>query len=50
VADAPLGTLSVQNPHATQGVSTETFTVATFHDNNLLAPTSDFTAVIHWGA
>jgi hypothetical protein len=49
VADAPLGSLSVQNPHATVGHSTGTFTVATFHDNNLVAPTSDFTAVIHWG-
>jgi hypothetical protein len=49
VADAALGNLSVQNPHATAGHSTGTFTVATFHDNNLLEPTSDFTAVIHWG-
>jgi PKD repeat protein len=49
VADARLGSLGVQNPHATHGVSTGTFTVATFHDNNLLAPASDFTAVIHWG-
>jgi hypothetical protein len=41
--------MSVQNPHATAGQSTGTFTVATFHDNNLVAPTRDFTAVIHWG-
>jgi hypothetical protein len=49
VADAPLGTLSVHNPHATHGHDTGTFTVATFHDNNLAAPKSDFMAVIHWG-
>ena len=23
--------------------------MATFHDNNLVAPTTDFMAVIHWG-
>jgi hypothetical protein len=49
VADARLTNLRVQNPHATHGVDTGTFTVATFHDNNLQAPTTDFTAVIHWG-
>jgi hypothetical protein len=49
VADARLGSLSVKNPNATAGHDTGTFTVATFHDNNLAAPTSDFTAVIHWG-
>jgi ELWxxDGT repeat protein len=49
VADAALASLSVQNPHATAGQDTGTFTVATFHDNNLAAPASDFTAVIHWG-
>ncbi len=31
VADAPLGGLSIHNPNATAGVSTGTFTVATFH-------------------
>jgi hypothetical protein len=49
VADAALASLSVQNPHATAGHGTGTFTVATFHDNNLAAPTTDFTAVITWG-
>jgi ELWxxDGT repeat protein len=49
VADARLTSLSVQNPHATAGRDTGTFTVATFHDNNLFAPTTDFTAIINWG-
>jgi PKD repeat protein len=49
VADARLTNLGVQNPHATAGTDTGTFTVATFHDNNLFAPATDFTAVIHWG-
>jgi hypothetical protein len=49
VADAALANLQVQSPHATAGHDTGTFTVATFHDQNLGAPTSDFTAVIHWG-
>jgi hypothetical protein len=49
VADAVLNNLGVHNPHATAGKDTGTFTVATFHDNNLLAPTSDFTAVVNWG-
>jgi hypothetical protein len=49
VADAALGSLILNNPHATAGQDTGTFTVATFHDNNVAAPTADFTAVVHWG-
>ncbi len=49
VADAALSGLSIHNPNATAGVSTGTFTVATFHDANTAAPTADFTAAIAWG-
>jgi hypothetical protein len=49
VADARLFNLSVSNPHATEGHSTGTFTVASFADTNIPAPTSDFTAVVNWG-
>jgi ELWxxDGT repeat protein len=49
VADAPLSQLKLQNPHASAGVSTGTFTVATFTDRNLSAPVADFTATIAWG-
>jgi hypothetical protein len=49
VADEPLVNLSVKDPHATAGKDTGPFIVATFHDDNALAPTSGFTAVVHWG-
>jgi ELWxxDGT repeat protein len=49
VADAPLSSLTIANPGATEGISTGTFTVATFTDANTAAPLSDFTAVIAWG-
>jgi hypothetical protein len=49
VADARLSNLGVANPDATAGHSTGTFTVATFHDLNLTAPSTDFTAVVQWG-
>jgi hypothetical protein len=49
VADAPLGNLAVVNPGATEGIGTGNVEVATFHDANLHAPTSDFTAVVRWG-
>jgi ELWxxDGT repeat protein len=49
VADAPLGSLSVKNPNARAGADTGTFTVATFHDANVVAPTGDFTATVNWG-
>jgi hypothetical protein len=49
VADAPLGSLKINDPKATEGSGPGTFTVATFHDNNLSAPASDFTATVSWG-
>jgi hypothetical protein len=49
VSDAALSNLVFNNPNATAGTSTGTFTVATFHDANLNAPASDFTATITWG-
>jgi hypothetical protein len=49
VADARLTRLALQNPHARAGIDTGTFTVATFHDANLLAPATDFTATVSWG-
>jgi hypothetical protein len=48
VADAPLATLWVQDPHAAAGQSTGTYTVATFTDLNPGAPAGDFTATIAW--
>ncbi len=48
VADAPLS-VSVQVPPATEGVDPGNVRVATFHDTNVKAPISDFTAVIRWG-
>jgi hypothetical protein len=49
VADAALRGLSLTNPNSEAGQDTGTYTVATFHDANLAAPTADFTAVIQWG-
>jgi hypothetical protein len=49
VADAPLGSLSVVSPGATEGIGTGTVTVATFSDANTGAPAKDFTAAIAWG-
>jgi hypothetical protein len=49
VADAPLAGLKVQDPHATAGQNTGTYTVATFSDLNAGAPVGDFTASITWG-
>jgi hypothetical protein len=51
VADAPLTVTAVSKPgsNLTEGVSTGTFTVATFTDANTGAPLTDFTAVITWG-
>jgi hypothetical protein len=49
VADASLTGLKMQNPHATAGQNTGTFTVATFSDLNPGAPVSDFTATVSWG-
>src|SRR5262249_18411295 len=44
VADAPLTTLQLTPPSPTEGLSTGTVTVATFHDTNPNADASDFTA------
>jgi hypothetical protein len=49
VADARLNNLTLPNPNATAGHGTGTFTVATFHDLNVFAPATDFTAVVQWG-
>jgi hypothetical protein len=49
VADAPLSPLIIANPGATEGVSTGTFTLATFSDANTSAASTDFTAIIRWG-
>jgi hypothetical protein len=51
VADAPVTVTAVNTPPAspTEGISTGTFTVATFSDANTGAPVSDFTAVVAWG-
>jgi hypothetical protein len=49
VSDAPLSNLGVQDPHATAGQNTGTYTVATFSDLNAAAPVGDFTATITWG-
>jgi hypothetical protein len=49
VGDASLGKLAINNPNATAGTSTGTFTMATFHDAYTGAPLSDFTAAIKWG-
>jgi hypothetical protein len=49
VADAALSSLSVKDPNAKAGQDTGTYTVATFHDANLAAPTADFTAAVNWG-
>jgi PKD repeat protein len=49
VADAPLSNLSLTDPGAHAGQDTGNFTVATFHDGNGAAPTTDFTAVVQWG-
>jgi hypothetical protein len=49
VADDALSGLKVNNPGATVGTNTGTFTVATFNDANTNAPASDFTATIGWG-
>jgi hypothetical protein len=49
VADAPLSSLTLTDPNAHAGQDTGTFTVATFHDGNAAAPTTDFTAVVQWG-
>jgi hypothetical protein len=50
VADAPLTITGPNAPfEAIQGVSTGTFTVATFTDGNTGAPLTDFTAVVNWG-
>jgi hypothetical protein len=49
ITDAALSNLVINNPNATAGTNTGTFTVATFNDANTGAPTSDFTATIGWG-
>jgi PKD repeat protein len=49
VADAALTGLGLQNPHAIEGLSTGTVTVATFTDTNAAALATDFTAAISWG-
>src|SRR5262249_20545503 len=49
VADAPLGALSIHNPHATEGVGFSGFAVTTFRDGNAAAPATDFTATVTWG-
>jgi hypothetical protein len=49
VADAPLTSLALKNPNARAGQDTGTYTVATFHDRNVFAPATDFTAVVQWG-
>jgi hypothetical protein len=49
VADAALTRLGVAQPLPTEGTGMAPYTVATFHDNNLGAPASDFTATILWG-
>ncbi len=50
VADAPLTLTAVNTPtSAGIGVSTGTFTVATFTDANTGAPITDFTAIVNWG-
>ncbi len=51
VADASLTMTVVNAPPVlpTEGISTGPFTVATFTDGNLLAPLTDFTAIIQWG-
>jgi uncharacterized repeat protein (TIGR01451 family) len=49
VADAALVNLGVAQPLPREGTALATYTVATFHDNNLSAPVSDFTATVAWG-
>src|SRR5581483_10628996 len=52
IADAALTGLALNNPAATEGIGTGTFTVATFTDNYSSAPfgfTTDFTATVTWG-
>ncbi len=49
VADAPLSNLSLKPLGTTEGIGAATYTVATFHDKNVAAPTTDFTAVVQWG-
>ncbi len=49
VADAPLSNLTINNPHATEGVTFGGFTIATFTDANASALATDFTATVVWG-
>jgi hypothetical protein len=49
VGDAALGSPSINNPGASEGVGLSGFTVATFTDGNAGAPNTDFTAIIQWG-
>jgi hypothetical protein len=49
VADAALGSLSIHNPSATEGIGFSGFTITTFTDANKAALATDFTATVTWG-
>jgi hypothetical protein len=49
ISDAPLSQLQVLPPSASEGTSTGSVTLATFHDANPNAKPADFSATIDWG-
>jgi hypothetical protein len=49
VADAGLSITALTAPSATEGVSTGSFTIATFTDANTSPDINDYTATVNWG-